>query len=155
MKGKTSKWVDIFCLFLVCRCKWRGLMMMMEMMVVKKASKFSSPAWKAGPIWSPKWRSWWWWRSVSRKTPCLWQGRFLGYIRRYAKGGGEATFDGQTGLGVAVPLGRATCALLGPRWPQVHIFSPNSLFFIKTSVVFFPEFISNVSCVRRRKEDFC
>ena len=81
--------------------------------------------------------------------------RFLGYITRYAKGGDEATLEGQTGQGGAVPPRPRHLCSFGAQVAQVHIFGPNSLFSIKTSVVFFPEFISNVSCVKRQKEDFC
>jgi hypothetical protein len=78
---------------------------------------------------TPKRRSWWWQRSVSRKAPFSREDRFSGYIRGCRKGGGETTSEVQAGLSGARPtFGCATSALLSFVDLLATFQSPISLF---------------------------
>ena len=134
------------------RMKAWWLLMMLMMMVVEKTSKSHSPGWRAGPIWPPKRRSWLRRRSVSRNAPCLWIPRFFRYIWGYAKRETEMTLQGpKRWVHAPTPSGRVgpPLGLLVP--PLVCFQSPGFLFWWKTDVVFFLDFIS---CENWQKEDF-
>jgi hypothetical protein len=73
-----------------------------------------------------------------------------------SEGEAEMTLEAQTGLGAMVSLvGRATCARLQVVGPLVSSFFSNSLFFIESSIIFFPEFISDNTCVKKTERRFC
>jgi hypothetical protein len=77
------------------------------------------------------------------KASSFWKHWFSRYIRTCIEGEAEWTSEAQTGMGGAVSLlDRATCALFAGRVPPVSGFFSNSLFFMKTSVIFSPKFIS-------------